>query len=93
MNSENQFHQEMIRIYDEASELGYYPTYLLQMVNHLGGRQAAKQLLGSDTPSSGFERLWELGRLDLTVESLALQEPWAHLFTEEELQEARRRLD
>lgn len=92
MNSEMQFHQEMIRIYNEACKLGYRPTRFLQMVESLGGLQAARQLLSSEAPASGFERLWELGRIDLTVESLVLQEQWAHLFTEQELQEAERRL-
>ena len=92
MNPEMQFHREMIRIYNEASKLGYRPTRFLQMVENLGGRQAAKHLLSSEAPASGFERLWELGRMDLTVESLVLQEQWTHLFTEQELQEAERRL-
>ena len=92
MKSEMQFHQEMIRTYNEACKLGYRPTRFLQMVERLGGAQAAKHLLSSEAPASGFERLWELGRMDLTVESLVLQEQWAHLFTEEELQEAERRL-
>ena len=92
MNLEPQFHAEMLRIYDEASELGYRPTRFLRMVQNLGGLQAAKQLLGSDAPATGFERLWELGRVDLTVECLVLRDPWARLFTEEELKEAERRL-
>lgn len=92
MNSEMQFHQEMIRIYDEACKLGYRPSRFLQMVEKLVGRQTAKHLLSSEAPASGFERLWELGRMDLTVESLVLQEQWAHLFTDQELQEAERRL-
>lgn len=74
MNPEMQFHQEMIRIYTEACKLGYRPTRFLQMVENLGGRQAAKHLLSSEAPASGFERLWDLGRIDLTVESLVLQE-------------------
>lgn len=93
MNIAMQFHAEMLRIYDEASKLGFRPTRFLQMVENLGGLQAAKQLLGSDAPASGFERLWELGRVDLTVECLVLQEPWAGLFTQEELKEAERRLE
>jgi hypothetical protein len=47
----------------------------------------------SSAPSSGFTRLWELKRLDLTVEALALREPWRRLFTDVELEKARQRLD
>ena len=89
---EKQFHQEMLRIYDEATRLKYRPTRFLQMVEEHGGRDAAKRLLAGDTLSSGFVRLFELGRPDLTVKSLVLKEPWSRLFTGEELNEAERRL-
>ena len=39
------FHNEMLRIYEEAKEFGYTPTYFLGMVNELGGVAAAKRLL------------------------------------------------
>lgn len=86
------FHQEMIRIYDEAARVGYRPTRFLQMVNELGGLPAARQLLQGDWPSEGFVQLWDLGRPDLTVESLVLQEPWCKLFSADELRTAERRL-
>ena len=90
---EMRFHQAMLGIYDEAAQqLGYYPTYLRRMVEEQGGLLAAKRLLQGDTPSSGFERLWELDRLDLTVGSLALREPWCKLFSADELRTAERRL-
>lgn len=92
MELEAQFHQEMLKIYDEASKLGYYPTRFRQMVDEHGGLATAKRLLFGEVPSEGFGRLWELGRIDLTVESLALREPWRRLFTDEELSEAERRL-
>ena len=92
MDLEKQFHQEMLRIYDEAAKLKYHPTRFLQMVEEHGGREAAKRLLAGDTLSSGFVRLFELGRTHLTVESLVLREPWSRLFTDEELNEAERRL-
>ena len=92
MDLERQFHQEMLRIYDEATKLRYHPTRFLQMVDQQGGLNAAKQLLAGDTLSSGFVRLFELGRPDLTVESLVLKDPWCRLFTDEELNEAERRL-
>ena len=92
MNLESRFQQEMLRIYEEAKEFDYYPTYFLRMVVDRGGLSAAKQLL-SGKLSDGFVRLWEEQRLDLSVEALALREPWSVLFTQEELTEAQRRLD
>ena len=92
MELEAQFHQEMLKIYVEASKLGYYPTRFRRMVEEHGGLAAAKRLLAGDAPSDGFERLWELDRIDLTVESLVLREPWRRLFADAELREAERRL-
>ena len=93
MKLEDRFHREMLRIYDEAKEFGYYPTYFLRMVTDRGGLSAAKHLLIGTNLSDGFVRLWEEGRLDLSVEVLATRDPWSTLFTREELTEARRRLD
>lgn len=93
MEVEERFQEEMFRIYREATKFGYYPTYFLRMVNERGGLAAAKQLLGGGDPSSGFTRLWEEQRLDLSVEAVVLQEPWRSLFTEDELTKARRRLE
>jgi hypothetical protein len=72
---------------------GYRPTEFLRMVDREGAVPTAKRLIMSSTPSSGFTRLWELKRLDLTVEALALRVPWRQLFTEVELKKARQRLD
>ena len=93
MNLEGRFQQEMLRIYEEAKEIDYYPNYFLRMVVDRGDLSAAKHLLGGDKLSDGFVRLWEEQRLDLSVEALALRDPWSALFTHEELAEAQRRLD
>ena len=93
MDLKSQFHQEMLRIYEGATEFGYYPTRFKQMVETHGGLGAAQLLLAGDAPSSGFERLWEEGRLDLSVEALVLRTPWTTLFVEAELREAERRLE
>ena len=93
MNLEGRFQQEMLKIHEEAKEFGYYPTYFRRMVLERGGLLAAKQLLVGQELSDGFVRLWEEKRLDLSVEALALREPWRALFTPEELAEAWRRLD
>ena len=61
----------MLNLYYDAVELGYRPTYFLRMVNELGGVGAAKRLLGTDDLQAGLTRLWELGRLDLSVEALS----------------------
>ena len=82
----------MLNLYYAAVELGYHPTYFLRMVNELGGVGAAKRLLGTDDLQAGLTRLWELGRLDLSVEAHAVRKPWNDLFSRDELSEACERL-
>jgi hypothetical protein len=93
MNLEAAFHKEMLDIYERANtECNYVATRFLQMVGRLGGLVAAKQLLASEGFSEGLTRLWEEGRLDISMEALVLQDPWRKLFTVEELEIARQRL-
>ena len=92
MDVQGRFDQEMLRIYQEAAKFGYRPTRFLEMVNTSGGVATAQQLLRKG-PSDGFTRLWAEGRLDLSVEAMVLQERWAPLFTAEDLETARARLE
>ncbi len=93
MTSEEAFKAAMLNIYKRAdAECSYRPTYLLQMIDTDGGVGAAKRLLKANHLSAGFSRLWELGRLDLTVEALVLDRNWADLFSADEKEVARRRL-
>ncbi len=73
-------------------EVGYDPSALRLMSHRLGALGAARALLSTATVSDGFVALWERDRLDLTVESLALADEFAVLFSEEEREIARRRL-
>lgn len=89
---EKTFDAEMRNIYDEASKLGYRPTYFLRMIQQSGGVDAAKQLIDSPAPTEGFTRLFELRRLDLSVEAVALQKRFHTLFTEDQIKSASKRL-
>jgi len=90
---EYQFHNDMIRIYkDSKEELGYIASRFLQMVDQHGGYEAARILIGSDRVSDGFITLWENNRIDLTVESVVLQDKYLSLFSEDELEKCRKRL-
>ena len=91
---EFQFDDAMLGIYYAAlDQIGYRATRFLRMVNRDGGLGAANALVWSDNLSDGFIRLWEEGRLDLSVEALVLREPWRCLFSDDELERARRRLE
>ena len=77
--------EELFELYCRIKEeAGYNPNYFLQMLNTYGGYETAKRLLSDpDKLHEGFIKLWSLGRLDLTVEHLVLQDPWRRLFMKE----------
>ncbi|MFK5709842.1 EVE domain-containing protein [Lysinibacillus boronitolerans] len=89
----NELHRAMLKIYDESKAIGYTPSKFRQMVANEGGLQTAKKLIGSKQLSDGFAELAQLGRLDLTVEALVLQNKYRPLFSNEELAIARNRLE
>ena len=90
---EDMFHAKMLQLYDEQRQVMRAPVRFLNMVQNNGGLEAARRLLASPSVGDGFVALWEVGRLDLSVEALVLQEPWRTLFTEEVLAVARERLE
>ena len=92
-NLEGAFHEAMLNIYHAAAELGYRPTYFLRMVNEHGGLGAAKRLLSATETQEGLTKLWELGRLDISVEALVLDERWESLFSDDERRKALERLE
>lgn len=91
---ERAFHDAMVEIYQRAKrEANYTATYFIQMVSELGGLAAAQQLLHASAVSQGFTALWERHRLDLTMEAMIVEEErFQPLFTDDELETARRRL-
>lgn len=67
-----EFHNAMIDICERSRrEARYNPTQFRAMVAELGGVEAAHRILQKPTVSDGFSVLWERGRLDLTIESIA----------------------
>ncbi len=79
---------------ETAKRMGYTPTRFIQMVQEFGAVNACKRLLNKGIPySEGFCRLLAIGLIDWSVESIAVSGQWGHLFTEEEKQVARFRLD
>jgi hypothetical protein len=75
-----------------SREHGYTPTYFIQMVYEHGAVNAAKALLRSKEPADGLFRLWEFGKLDMSIEAMALTRKYRSLFTPEELATAKKRL-
>lgn len=91
---ERKFNKDMINIYNEAKkELNYNATRFLQLISEKGGVRAAKHLISKEDGTSGFDTLWEMGRLDLSVEAHVLKPEYNVLFTEEERKVCRSKLE
>lgn len=87
------FHESMMQIYlDAKKECCYVATRFLQLINDRGGVETAKSLIHKSGISNGFTKLWELNRLDLSVEALVLKKEFTCLFTEEERRICKKRL-
>ncbi|MWV29152.1 hypothetical protein [Aurantiacibacter rhizosphaerae] len=91
---EKQFTAALMEAYLRAkSEAGYHATVFFRMLNDYGGLETARRLISAPKESEGYTALWELGRLDLTVEAVVWDNAkWHSLFTEEEMARARKRL-
>ena len=91
-----EFHSAMLGIYHAALKLKppYRASQFHQMVQNLGGKETADQLLATVKPSSGFTELYLRGKanLRLSVEYLVLTNPWRTLFDDNQLAVARKRL-
>lgn len=88
------FNEAMVNVYKRArQEAGYNATYFLKMISEIGGYDTARQLLHSPGVSAGFTALWERKRLDLSVEAVVLERRFADLFSDEEREIARARLE
>lgn len=93
MGLEEQFQREVLdgcRVL--SKEHSYSPTYFLKMVYEQGAVKAAKALLASKEPAEGLFTLWEIGRLDMSIEAMALSPQYIELFTEDERRAAKKRL-
>ena len=88
------FDQAVLEVVDRCvNELRYNPRYFRVMISQHGALGATRKLLAAPAVSDGFVKLWENDRLDLTAEALVLDERFVVLFTDEERETARRRLE
>ena len=93
MTADSEFHDEMVSLYRRTGEAtGYWAHYFRRSLLSQSGVGLARKLLAPGRASTGFEKLADAGRADLSVEFIAVDERFRHLFTQEELREAHRRL-
>ena len=87
-----EFERYMWDCIHRCKEFGYNAGYWKRMVVDHGAVEASHRLLTGTRASDGFTRLWEEGRLNLSVEFSVLLPKYHDLFTDDERAEARRRL-
>jgi hypothetical protein len=90
---EGAFNAAMHDVYVRAKlEAAYNATRFLKMLEDHRGLGTARILLHASAVSDGYTALWERGRLDLTVEAVLLDPRWDPLFSDQERDIARKRL-
>lgn len=88
-NRQNEeFTQHLRAAVRQAEELKYFPNRFKSMLDADGGFQTVKRILASGKPSEGFQKLWELGRLDLTCEAIIVETKWRPYFDQDLLDRA-----
>ena len=90
---EDRFKRDLLDISEQATKLHYYPARFVQMIHELGAFPTAKALLIDADIQSGLVRLWELGRLDLSLEAQVLKPEYSSEFSDVERRSARERLE
>jgi len=89
----NEFTKEIHTANEKSVKLGYYPSRFLQMAEQSGSVQAAKKMVTSGAIPNGMKKLKKMRKLDLTIESIMIKEKYQSLFTVEELNAAKWRLN
>ena len=92
MSTEAEFGDALWASCRESRTLGYKPIAFEIMLGKQGAVETAHRLLATFESQDGFRRLWELQRLDLSLECHVLRPSYRALFTTDELDEARKRL-
>jgi hypothetical protein len=93
MGLEQEFHAELEGTVEAARVRDYFPAIFQQMLAEHGGVETAKRLLAVDEPQVGLFRLYELNLLANSMEAVVIKEKYKELFTLEEIEIARRRLE
>lgn len=72
---EREFEDACLATVPEAQRLDYHPHVFVRMVGEHGARETARRLMNARQYPEGFSRLWELHRLDLTIEAFVHDNP------------------
>ena len=88
--------QTLFRTYQRTGkDLGYWAHRFRQTLDKNGGLAVAKRILANKTRggiTEGLQKLIDAGRPDLALESIILSAEFRHMFSQEELAVARKRI-
>lgn len=91
---EKKFTQRLYAACLESQQLGYHPTRFITMLHRWhNGVVVAKRLIVSGDIQSGLLNTHRIGRPDLCMESIMLEEDFHPLFSKQELAAAQWRLE
>jgi hypothetical protein len=81
----SQFHRAMVDAYQACVQgVDYHPTLVKRHMGEHGAVETARWLVNLPNESSGFTRLWEAKRIDLSAEAIILQPEFVPLFSVED---------
>ena len=89
------FNKAILDAVEESKTLGYNPTRFIQMfyeTNQDGVELVKSLVLGKTKVTTGLENLWEIGRLDLTLEAKVIRPEFQELFESEIIETCTKRL-
>ena len=90
---EKELFKELVESTKEVNrEYRYYSGRFFQMLDRYGSRETVKKLINSGN-MDGFDRLKKVNALQYSVEAIILQEKYKGLFTDEELDCCRKKLE
>ena len=92
-NLRDEFDRAVREAIRESYSIGYPPIRFEQMIESSHPVEVAKRLITSGEIQDGFRSIVRLGRSDITVESIMLRDGFKDLFTAEQLDAARWRLE
>ncbi len=91
-----EFHRDIQKsIKQTIEQANYRPTRFIQLIGDIGSYETAIRLLNEKAVSEGFIKLWEKGKLNLSVESIILNDndgKYRELFDESLIKECEARL-
>ena len=83
------FRRAVTATYDTLAKMGLGDS---EGLDEYGPIEMAHRLLKGPRTSPGFARLWEMGKLHMSIEALVLRKEFQSLFTDAERNVARERL-